>query len=525
VRLLWILVSGLMCAALVLATSLGLLALNEAPRAPAARAARLAFAQEQVSTRKLLALVCERDVQIERLLLELSGGAAELDASRDAEALARALGGSVQLIAQRGAALTELGASDQNQRATWSQPALEQARRARSLLSPERPNLLDACLAERDQTRLWVARSLPLPELLAGAELARDAFRLAPASQDAATPDEIARFSLLREPDHAVRVVVQAQSQNQDATLGFVVAFGALALFLGAGLGFLSTRASSADETVLTAIERAAERVARGDLSSQIGLRLGGRADQTFQTFDRMTVELRETRAKLAEAERAAAWQDMARRIAHEIKNPLSPIKVSLETMRKAHAKRLPAFDEIFEESTRAMLEEVARMEHILHEFSQFARLPKARPGALDLARLLQETATLYAPGDVSVEVRIAPGELPVHADREQLAQVAVNLLANAVDAARSASPPRVALGAQRAGGQIELWVEDNGPGVAEAERERIFEPYVTTKAHGSGLGLSIVRRIVLDHGGSISVDRGALGGARFTVRLPVQAS
>src|SRR5690242_18571830 len=115
-----------MCASLVLATSLGLLALSEAPVAPATRAARLAFAQDEASTRKLLALVCERDVQVERLLLELSGGAAELDASRDAEALARALGGSVQLIAQRGAALTELGASDPSHRATWSLPALEQ---------------------------------------------------------------------------------------------------------------------------------------------------------------------------------------------------------------------------------------------------------------------------------------------------------------------------------------------------------------------------------------------------------------
>jgi two-component system nitrogen regulation sensor histidine kinase NtrY len=525
VRLLWILVSGLSCAGLVLATSLGLAALSETPLAPAAREGRLAFTHELARTRGLLGLVCERDIQVERLLLELSAGAAELDASREAEALARVLGGDVLLLAERGPALTELGASGPGQGVRWSLPALEQARRTRSLLGTETPTLLDACLAERDQARLWIARSLPLHALLTAAQLSPDAFQLRPASGASAAPDEVARFPLLSDPGHAVRLSALTQSRNQDAALGFVVALAALALLLGAGLGFLSTRTRAADETVLTAIERAAERVARGDLSSQIGVRLGGRADQTFQTFDRMTAELRETRAKLAEAERAAAWQDMARRIAHEIKNPLSPIKVALETLRKAHTKRLPAFDEIFEESTRAMLEEVARMEHILREFSEFARLPKARPGALDLARLVQETTTLYAPSDVSVEVSTAPGELPVHADREQLTQVVVNLLANAVDAARSASAPRVQVGARRVVGQVELWVEDNGQGVPEPERERIFEPYVTSKSQGSGLGLSIARRIVLDHGGSIAVDSGALGGARFTVQLPAEVS
>jgi nitrogen fixation/metabolism regulation signal transduction histidine kinase len=276
------------------------------------------------------------------------------------------------------------------------------------------------------------------------------------------------------------------------------------------------------DDAVLATIEQAAARVAAGDLSSEIGVRFGGRADQTVRSFDRMTAELREMRGKLADAERAAAWQDMAQRIAHEIKNPLSPIRVALETLRKAHDKRLPAFDEIFDESTHAMLEEVQRLERIVREFSEFARLPKARPGAMTLGSLVQETARLYTPDDVGLELEVPADERMIHADREQLTQVLVNLIANAVHAARERSAPQIAVRVEQTDDATTLAVEDSGEGVAPDARARIFEPYVTTKAEGTGLGLSIVRRIVGDHGGTIGVEASAqLGGARFVVRLP----
>jgi nitrogen fixation/metabolism regulation signal transduction histidine kinase len=168
------------------------------------------------------------------------------------------------------------------------------------------------------------------------------------------------------------------------------------------------------------------------------------------------------------------------------------------------------------------MLEEVQRMERIVREFSEFARLPKARPGAMTLGPLLQETARLYTPDDVALELVMPEHEAPIHADREQLAQVLTNLIANAVHAARSsAGLPRLRLTLEQSERETVLHVEDNGPGVPEAQRERIFEPYVTDKSEGTGLGLAIARRIVNDHGGSISVDDSDLGGARFSLRLP----
>jgi nitrogen fixation/metabolism regulation signal transduction histidine kinase len=295
----------------------------------------------------------------------------------------------------------------------------------------------------------------------------------------------------------------------------------ALLVAFAAALAYLLASKRTVDDSVLVTLEQAAARVAGGDLTARIGLRAGGRADQTFQTFDRMTAELQEMRNRLADAERVAAWQDMARRIAHEIKNPLSPIQIAIETLRKAHQKRLPEFDEIFEESTRAILEEVRRMEHIVREFSEFARLPRAKPGALELGALIDDTLALYQPEDVPVEVVHGAASIALHADREQLTQVLVNLLQNAADAARSAAAPQVTVRTEILPGAALVHIDDNGPGIPEAERERVFEPYYTTKDHGTGLGLAIVRRIAFDHEGSVQVSASPLGGARFSLRLP----
>jgi two-component system nitrogen regulation sensor histidine kinase NtrY len=309
------------------------------------------------------------------------------------------------------------------------------------------------------------------------------------------------------------------------APLALVLGLMGAAGVLGALGALLLSARFSREDAVLETLERAAERVAEGDLTSTINLRLGGRADQTFATFDRMTHELRETRARLAEAERAAAFQDIARRIAHEIKNPLSPIQVSIETLRKAHKKGHPDFDEIFEESTRTVLDEVRRMERIVREFSEFARLPKPAPVELSLPALAQEVLSLYQPADVDVILEAAQDVPNVRADREQLTQVLINLLQNAFAAARAHATPKVWVRVVRDGRGVTLHVDDNGPGVPVSERARIFEPYVTRKEHGTGLGLAIVKRIVSEHGASIVVGDSPLGGARFSVRFDHSAS
>jgi nitrogen fixation/metabolism regulation signal transduction histidine kinase len=164
-------------------------------------------------------------------------------------------------------------------------------------------------------------------------------------------------------------------------------------------------------------------------------------------------------------------------------------------------------------------------MERIVGEFAAFARLPKPEPGAIDVAAWVNDTLGLYTPEDVEVSCEVQADLSPLRADREQLTQVLVNLLKNACDAARERASPVVRVRVEGEDGSIVLHVEDSGPGIPKEQRERVMEPYVTTKADGSGLGLAIVKRIVLDHSGTWSITSSALGGACFTIRLPIRPS
>jgi two-component system nitrogen regulation sensor histidine kinase NtrY len=515
VRAFWVFAAGLVCALCALVSAVWVAASMPTSEASALRDARGVLQEDAAATRPLLALSCARDIQVERLLLELVAGGGEDDA-RDIESLLElTLGGQVDLYVARGRKLEALADAPVRSRAL-----LERAERQRLIEDESLPTMLDACRREERGVSLWVARSTSAPRLLEAHDLSALSITFG-RTGETSLPHA---FSL---PTAAgARLFLRATQQAPSRPVWLVPALlcALLAFLLGALLALAFLRRAPVEEAVLATLEEATERVAQGDLSSTIQLRVGGRADQTFRSFDRMTAELRETRAKLAEAERAAAWQDMAQRVAHEIKNPLSPIKMGLETLRKAHAKNSDLFQEIFDESTHAMLEEVQRIEHIVREFSDFARLPKARPGALDLGELCRELAKLYVPAEVALDLH-TDRETAAHADREQVSQVIVNLLKNAIDAARSVDEPRIAVSVTRDGDALVLAVDDNGAGVPERDRARIFEPYVTGKPQGTGLGLSIVRRIVHDHGGSVEVTTSALGGARFVVRLPQSVS
>jgi len=293
-----------------------------------------------------------------------------------------------------------------------------------------------------------------------------------------------------------------------DRALG--LALLATALF-AALLGALAARGITRP---LANLEAAAARVASGDLASTIGGSPRGEAGRATAAFDHMTRELAQAQRRLVRAERIAAWRDIAQRIAHEIKNPLLPIQVSIETMRKTYARNHPDFPEIFEESTQMILEEVRRLEHIVTEFSRFARLPRPRPEPLDVRELVTHLEAMHVTGDVPLRVEVE-GALPlVRADREQLTQVLVNLLKNAAEAARArhgggdGSAALVTLVVTpEAGAGVSLRVRDNGPGFPPGEaRQRVFEPYFTTRAGGTGLGLAIVHRILGEHGATIEL-------------------
>lgn len=238
--------------------------------------------------------------------------------------------------------------------------------------------------------------------------------------------------------------------------------------------------------------------------------------------FNKTIRDLTVLRKRQAAVERIAAWREVARRVAHEIKNPLTPIRSSIETLRRLRARDDPKFDEYFDEATRGILEEVHRIAAIASDFARFARLPSPRPAPTDVSDVAKTVVSMHGTAGVAVELQTSPTE-PILADRDQLVQMLTNLVQNGMDAARetSASPRVVVRIAPASAGFVELSVSDNGGGLKDEVAARLFEPYVTTKPHGTGLGLPIVQRIVVEHGGEIRYAKGPEGGACFTVLLP----
>jgi two-component system nitrogen regulation sensor histidine kinase NtrY len=241
------------------------------------------------------------------------------------------------------------------------------------------------------------------------------------------------------------------------------------------------------------------------------------------ERFDRMAEELAASHDRLLQAERVAAWREMARRLAHELKNPIFPIQLSIETLRRvaeedSTGRRLA---DLFRESSLTILDELRALRKIIDEFSQFARMPAPQPAPLGVNEVVEQALRLYAPRAGGVEVRTElAGDLPlVNGDRDLLARALGNLVSNALDALGGAG--RLTLRTARHAGGVRIDVEDTGPGLSDEQRTRLFTPYYTTKRGGTGLGLAIVQGIVSDHGGRVEVASASGQGTAFTLFLP----
>jgi two-component system nitrogen regulation sensor histidine kinase NtrY len=225
----------------------------------------------------------------------------------------------------------------------------------------------------------------------------------------------------------------------------------------------------------------------------------------------------------LIRAQKVAAWREVARRLAHEIKNPLTPIQLSAERVRRHFADAPTGTRALVEECTRTIIGEVESLKGLVDEFSQFARMPAPRAVPTDLHQLVTETLALYNGifADVRVEKAFAPDVPLVRLDPEQIRRVIINLVDNAIEAMGRRGSIVIETERDAAARVVRLVVADDGPGIPPAEREKLFLPYYSTKQRGSGLGLAIVRRIIAEHGGSIDVGDNAPRGTRFTVELP----
>jgi two-component system nitrogen regulation sensor histidine kinase NtrY len=236
----------------------------------------------------------------------------------------------------------------------------------------------------------------------------------------------------------------------------------------------------------------------------------------------------------LIRTQRVAAWRDVARRLAHEIKNPLTPIQLCAERMRRHFGAAPSPARELVDECTATIVGEVESLKDLVDEFAQFARMPAPKAAPVDLNRMLADAFGLYTGlfSHIRIDTRLDDSMPPVRLDVEQMRRVVINLVDNAVEALGGASAPLRPDGAapcitvetchDRSHGLARIVVSDNGPGISAADRDKLFMPYYSTKRRGSGLGLAIVRRIVVEHGGSIEVHDSEPSGTRFVIELPI---
>jgi len=226
------------------------------------------------------------------------------------------------------------------------------------------------------------------------------------------------------------------------------------------------------------------------------------------------------------QAQKVATWREVARRIAHEVKNPLTPISLSAQRLKRKYVDQID--DPIFEECTRMIIDHVDLIRNLVNEFSAFAQFPTANPSPCSLRRIIEETVALYREGHHNVEFEFSvTDDIPprMNLDRQQVKQAMINLVGNAVSAMEEKGRITITLSHDAILKMVRIEVADNGPGISDEDKTRLFEPNFSTKKAGMGLGLTIVSSIVLDHNGRIRVQDNHPNGAKFVIELPVDTN
>jgi two-component system, NtrC family, nitrogen regulation sensor histidine kinase NtrY len=270
----------------------------------------------------------------------------------------------------------------------------------------------------------------------------------------------------------------------------------------------------------------AARDVAGGNWNAQVEVSGNDEIAQLAESFNRMTSELLNQKTRLVQTERVAAWRELARRLAHELKNPLFPLQLTVENLVRARMQSPEQFDDMFRESSRTLLAEIANLKMIIGRFSEFSKMPQPHLQAVQVNEILRGVSHLFqaqfrTPGRSAIACKLELDENLglISADPELLHRAISNLVLNAMDAMPDGGT--LTLQSKSRDGKTIIEVSDTGSGLTPEECERIFTPYYTSKQHGTGLGLAIVQSVVSDHGGRISVQSEPGRGTTFVIELP----
>ncbi len=341
-------------------------------------------------------------------------------------------------------------------------------------------------------------------------------------------PETFQVFPLEGRENELLGVLLVGRSRRELASLvNRIRTTGALSGGAGVLLGVLLSFWVSARITrPVEMLAKGAREVARGNWDTHVAVASRGEIGELAEAFNRMTQQLIWQRDRLVQTERVAAWRELARRLAHEMKNPLFPLQITIENLQRAKERAPEQFDEILRESTQTMLAELENMKGIVGRFSDFARMPAPQPEPLHVNALVRNVVKLFeaqfhseggpaiaAELDLDEEVGTAP------ADPQLLGRALQNLMLNAIDAMPQGGT--LAVRTRRLDGGVQIEVSDTGHGLTKEECERLFTPYYTTKRHGTGLGLAIVQSVVSDHKGRITVESEPDKGTCFRIVLP----
>jgi signal transduction histidine kinase len=312
--------------------------------------------------------------------------------------------------------------------------------------------------------------------------------------------------------------MVEAQQHIKEIAYGVAAAGILLSIVLSL---WIAARVSRPVEE----LARAAEDVAGGNWEAQVPERGRDELAVLAKSFNHMTSQLTSQRDRLIQTERVAAWRELARRLAHELKNPLFPLQLTVENLVRARELAPDDFDEIFRESTQTLGMEIANLKTIIGRFSDFSKMPRPQLERIDVKQVVDRVRSLYGSGPhngvpIQFKVELADEPMPIDADPELLHRALSNLVLNAKDAMPDGGT--LTLTARPSGDSAEIRVSDTGQGLTPEECERLFTPYYTTKQHGTGLGLAIVQSVIADHNGKIAVESKTGEGATFIITLPM---
>lgn len=367
---------------------------------------------------------------------------------------------------------------------------------------------------------VWVVGGFRLDDEFLKALAAQEGMQVS-WKREAIAADSTVTAIPLHDPDgRTLATIYVGQSQKELAEIRSTIRqtawwVGAAGVALGA---LLSLWASLRVTRPLQRLAESVQAVAQGEWQARAEVRSNDEVGRLARDFNLMTEQLVDQKRRMLQAERVAAWREIARRLAHELKNPLFPLQITIENLRKVRETKPEQFEEVFEECTRTLLAELDQLKLIIGRFSDFARMPAPRFEATDVNEVVRELTRLQMSESVQVQTELAPSLPAAHADPDQLKRAIRNLTLNAMDALPEGGV--VTIRTKELNGRVCIEVSDTGKGLTAEECERLFTPYYTTKQHGTGLGLAIVQSVISDHKGAISVESQPGQGTTFRLEL-----